>query len=154
MKCPRCGRIFSPVEAEKTFNEHYAGKIDYDELFEERLCLCGECAIEIVENGFDGKQKETSNEVEETSLEEAIDTDKAVTLLDAVYRKALDGIPFVSRSVTDLANDYLKHNKSRHRAAKSLIRNQIAKCGTSGFITGLGGLVSRIVRKKFPLSPR
>ena len=71
-------------------------------------------------------------------MEEAIDTDKAVTLLDAVYRKALDGIPFVSRSVTDLANDYLKHSKSRHRAAKSLIRNQIAKCGTSGFITGLG----------------
>lgn len=63
-------------------------------------------------------------------------------ILDTIYSKALDGIPQVSQSVDDLVNDYLKKYTSTENAARALVKNQILKCGTSGFITGLGGLIT------------
>lgn len=65
-----------------------------------------------------------------------------ITVLDDLYVKALDGIPAVSKSVDELADDYLNKNETIDKAAKALINNQIAKCGTSGFLTGLGGLIT------------
>lgn len=67
---------------------------------------------------------------------------KAGKILDAVYEKALDGIPKVSRSVDELAKDYLNRHTSPDKAAKALAKNQVLKCGTSGFLTGLGGLIT------------
>lgn len=63
-------------------------------------------------------------------------------ILDTIYSKALDGIPQVSQSVDDLVNDYLKKYTSTENAARALVKNQVLKCGTSGFITGLGGLIT------------
>lgn len=64
-------------------------------------------------------------------------------VLDTLYEKALDGIPLVSKPIDELAYDYLsKNNHSANSAAKSLINYQTLKCGTSGFITGLGGLLT------------
>lgn len=63
-------------------------------------------------------------------------------VLDTLYSKALDGIPQVSCSVDDLASDYLNKHSSPEKAAKELMKNQILKCSTSGFITGLGGLIT------------
>lgn len=63
-------------------------------------------------------------------------------ILDTIYSKALDGIPQVSHSVDDLVNDYLKKYTSTENAARALVKNQVLKCGTSGFITGLGGLIT------------
>ena len=65
-----------------------------------------------------------------------------IDLLNALYGQALNGIPAVSESVYDLANDYLEHSPSKERAAKALIANQVIKCGTSGFLSGLGGLIT------------
>ncbi len=71
-----------------------------------------------------------------------VDEKKMVTILDELYEKVLIGIPKVSKPVDVLANDYLTKNSSPEKAAKELTKYQIAKCGTSGFITGLGGLIT------------
>ena len=63
-------------------------------------------------------------------------------MLDACYEKCLNGIPKVSPRVENLANDYLSKHKTKEEACKAMIKNQIAKCTTSGFITGFGGLVT------------
>lgn len=62
--------------------------------------------------------------------------------LDTCYDKCLNGIPKVSSNVEDLANDYLKKHKTKEKACKAMIKNQIAKCATSGFLTGFGGLIT------------
>ena len=63
-------------------------------------------------------------------------------VLNKLYAKSLDGIPKISKPVTILADDYLRRHTSTDKAAKALIRNQIIKCTTSGFITGFGGIVT------------
>lgn len=73
---------------------------------------------------------------------EKIDEEKAGRILDTIYEKTLAGIPKVSRPVDDLADDYIQKSDSLEKAAKKLATAQIAKCGTSGFIAGLGGLIT------------
>lgn len=63
-------------------------------------------------------------------------------LLGKLYDNSIDGIPKVSPPISKLADDYLSKNKDVESAAKSFINYQIAKCTTSGFITGLGGLIT------------
>lgn len=63
-------------------------------------------------------------------------------MLDACYEKCLNGIPKVSPKVEDLADDYLNKYKTKEEACKAMIRNQIVKCTTSGFLTGFGGLIT------------
>lgn len=63
-------------------------------------------------------------------------------LLDTLYEKSINGIPKVSQPVDVLANNYLLKNDSREKAAKQFVNYQVAKCTTSGFVTGLGGLVT------------
>ena len=63
-------------------------------------------------------------------------------ILDSCYEKCLNGIPKISPSVEEMANDYLKKYKTKEEACKAMIRNQIAKCATSGFITGFGGFIT------------
>ena len=57
-------------------------------------------------------------------------------------RERLNGIPMVSRSVDEIADDYLSHHDTPEAAARSLTRWQVAKCGMSGFLSGLGGIVT------------
>ncbi len=63
-------------------------------------------------------------------------------ILNTLYHKALDGIPMVSKSINELAREYLSKHPDPKDAAKSLINYQVLKCGTSGFLTGLGGLIT------------
>lgn len=72
----------------------------------------------------------------------AVSQEDIMNLLDSCYEKCLNGIPVVSPSVEDMANDYLKKNKSKEAACKAMLRNQVAKCTTSGAITGFGGLIT------------
>lgn len=71
-----------------------------------------------------------------------MDENQIMSILDTLYAKALHGIPKVSKSVDELACDYLSKNPDIKKAAKSLIKYQVMKCGTSGFLTGLGGLIT------------
>ena len=68
--------------------------------------------------------------------------DDIMNLLDKLYDNSVQGIPKVSDSIEKLANDYLTKSDNVEKAAKSFINYQIAKCTTSGFITGLGGLIT------------
>lgn len=63
-------------------------------------------------------------------------------VLDACYDKCLNGLPKVSSNVEDMANDYLRKYKTKEAACKAMMKNQIAKCTTSGFVTGFGGLIT------------
>ena len=63
-------------------------------------------------------------------------------LLDSCYEKCLNGIPKVSPSVEELANDYLKKHRTTEEACRTMLINQIAKCTTSGVVTGFGGFIT------------
>ena len=63
-------------------------------------------------------------------------------LLDKLYDNSIQGLPKVSPPITQLADDYLCKHPDIETAAKSFMNYQIAKCTTSGFVTGLGGLIT------------
>lgn len=63
-------------------------------------------------------------------------------LLDSCYTKVLDGVPHVSPPVEIMASDYLQKHGTPEEACKAMIRNQIIKCTTSGFLTGFGGIIT------------
>lgn len=65
-----------------------------------------------------------------------------MAMLDKLYDNSIQGIPKVSPPISKMAEDYLSKSKGVDAAAKSFIKNQIAKCTTSGFLTGLGGLIT------------
>lgn len=75
-------------------------------------------------------------------MENPLTQENVMQLLDKLYDQSIQGIPKVSPPVELLASDYLEKNKDINSAAKSFINYQIAKCTTSGFLTGLGGLVT------------
>lgn len=73
-------------------------------------------------------------------------------ILDSIYDNVLLGLPGQD-SVFELADDYLKKNNGDiEEASLSLIRYQIAKCSTSGFLTGLGGLITLPIAVPLDLS--
>ena len=80
---------------------------------------------------------------EETKEKKKLITQEDIMkLLDACYEKSVNGIPKVSPSVKELAEDYLKKHKTKEEACKAMIKSQIAKCATSGFLTGFGGIIT------------
>jgi hypothetical protein len=66
---------------------------------------------------------------------------KMTQVLDWAYEKAINGLPGTETSA-ELAENYLRKNSSVDKAIDSLIRWQNAKGATSGFLTGLGGLIT------------
>ncbi len=64
--------------------------------------------------------------------------------LDLAYDKAVDGIPGVPgmESAEELAKDYLNGPGPLEDKLNSLIRYQVLKASTSGFVTGLGGVLT------------
>lgn len=71
-----------------------------------------------------------------------ISQEDIMKLLDSCYDKCMNGVPHVSPSVEEFANDYLEKHTTKELACKAMIKNQIIKCTTSGFITGFGGIVT------------
>lgn len=61
--------------------------------------------------------------------------------LDWAYEKAVDGIPGLD-SAGELAEEYLKGPGTIDEKIDSLINWQSMKCGTSGFLTNVGGFLS------------
>jgi uncharacterized protein (DUF697 family) len=62
-------------------------------------------------------------------------------VLDWAYEKAINGIPGLD-SASQLASGFMEKEGSLREKANSLIRWQNAKAGTSGFVTGIGGLMT------------
>lgn len=71
-----------------------------------------------------------------------ITQDDIMKALDVVYDKSLDGIPKVSKPIKVLAQEYLNKYGDKEIAAKKLISAQISKCTTSGFVSGLAGIIN------------
>lgn len=71
-----------------------------------------------------------------------ISQNEIMQLLDKLYDQSMHGIARVSPPVEELANNYLEKSNDATTAAKKFINYQIAKCTTSGFVTGLGGLIT------------
>ena len=46
------------------------------------------------------------------------------------------------KGAADLATDYMAHGGDLEAQVDALIKNQIIKCGTSGFLTSLGGFIT------------
>lgn len=74
--------------------------------------------------------------------EQILTQESIMKLLDSCYEKCLNGVPKISSSVEEMANDYLKKYETKEKACKEMIKNQIIKCTTSGFVTGLGGIIT------------
>lgn len=71
-----------------------------------------------------------------------VSQEEIMQLLDKLYEQSVQGISKVSPPIEELANDYLRRSKEVDTAAKRFINYQTAKCTTSGFLTGLGGLIT------------
>jgi len=72
-------------------------------------------------------------------MSEEITESKIQKALDFAYDKAVNGVAGLDSAI-ELAESY-KNNDHIHEQCNSLIRWQNAKAGTSGFVTGLGGLL-------------
>lgn len=66
---------------------------------------------------------------------------KILQAMNWAYDKAVNGIPGLD-SAEELAACYLKKEGSLKEQIDSLIRWQNTKAGTSGFVTGLGGMLT------------
>ena len=69
------------------------------------------------------------------------DASAILKALDYAYDKAIHGLPGVE-SAGQMAETYLRGSGSLHDRANALIRWQVAKAGASGFLSGLGGILS------------
>lgn len=74
-------------------------------------------------------------------MKDKISQAEIMKLLDTLYEKSIEGIAKISPPIEVLANDYLAKSSRVQLAAQNFIAFQIAKCTTSGFLTGLGGLI-------------
>lgn len=63
-----------------------------------------------------------------------------INFLDSCYDKCLNNT--FSKSISELAEDYLSKHNTREEACKAMLKNQITKCTTSGVVTGFGGIVT------------
>lgn len=70
-----------------------------------------------------------------------ISQEQMMELLEKCYDGAMNGLPG-SPACAEMANEYLRKTNSRKEAAEKMIDVQVAKCTTSGFLTGLGGLIT------------
>ena len=71
-----------------------------------------------------------------------LDQEGVMRLLDKLYEQATQGIAMVSPPIEETAGDYLRKNPDIDTAARKFINYQIAKCTTSGFLAGLGGIIT------------
>ena len=65
-----------------------------------------------------------------------------MVLLNQLYNQSIRGIAKVSPPIDVLANNYLEKSEDLEKAARTFVNYQIVKCTTSGFITGLGGVIT------------
>lgn len=65
---------------------------------------------------------------------------KIMQALDFAYEKAMTGLPGLDSAI-EMAESYMKESGSLEDKANSLVRWQNTKSATSGFLTGLGGLL-------------
>lgn len=73
--------------------------------------------------------------------DKALTAGKVQKVLDWAYDKAVNGVTGLD-SAQDIAESYMKKGGNPVDCANALIRWQNTKAGTSGFVTGLGGVIT------------
>jgi uncharacterized tellurite resistance protein B-like protein len=68
-----------------------------------------------------------------------INETKMQEMLDWAYDKSINGVPGTSSAI-ELAESYMNKDLQKSEMVESLVKWQITKSATSGFVTGLGGL--------------
>ncbi|MBU3161143.1 EcsC family protein [Clostridium frigoris] len=75
-------------------------------------------------------------------MSELAKNNKMMQVLDWAYDKSLNGLPG-TLSAEELGDSYLNKNGGiAIKACDSLVNWQVGKCATSGFLTGLGGIIT------------
>lgn len=72
---------------------------------------------------------------------ELVSQERILQALDWAYETSVNGVAGMD-SAEELAASYMKNTDSPYEQANSLIRWQNTKAGTSGFIAGLGGIIT------------
>ncbi len=67
--------------------------------------------------------------------------DLVIKTIDWAYNKAINGGGGIESAIA-MGNEYLKKHHSAESAAKALIKTHVAQAGASGFVTGLGGIMT------------
>ena len=84
----------------------------------------------------------TKNKILKNENNELITQEDMMKILDGVYVNVLNGLGTVSLPVKEFADEYLEKYKSPEESTNKMIKTQITKCTTSGFITGFGGVIT------------
>lgn len=78
---------------------------------------------------------------QEYRVSEELSEKKIMQALDWAYEKAVNGVSGLD-SASELAESYMNKGGTLTDQSNSLIRWQNTKAGTSGFMTGLGGIIT------------
>ena len=70
--------------------------------------------------------------------------DHIMKWLDQLYDLVVEDCPFLE-SAQDIGNHYAAGTGSLEERARQLVRWQVTKAGTSGFLSGLGGVITKLV---------
>lgn len=70
--------------------------------------------------------------------------DHIMKWLDQLYDLVVEDTPFLE-SAQDIGNHYAAGTGSLEERARQLVRWQVTKAGTSGFLSGLGGVITMLV---------
>lgn len=65
-----------------------------------------------------------------------------VGFLDKAYSLVINGIPKVDRPIKLVVEEYMSRYQDSEKAIAQFISMQKRKCATTGFVTGLGGLIT------------
>lgn len=77
-------------------------------------------------------------------MAEALESEnKGLVILESLYGKVISGIQPVSEPLEEFVQDYITQcNGNKEKAVEKMVSTQIAKLSASGFLTGLGGLIT------------
>lgn len=89
--------------------------------------------VDTTKNKIKTKKEETNQLITQEDM---------MKILDGVYGNVLNGLGTISPPVEHFANDYLSKTDKPEEAAQKMIKAQIMKCTTSGFLTGFGGFIT------------
>lgn len=89
--------------------------------------------VDTTKNKIKTKKEETNQLITQEDM---------MKILDGVYGNVLNGLGTISPPVENFANDYLSKTNKPEEAAQKMIKAQILKCTTSGFLTGFGGFIT------------
>lgn len=75
-------------------------------------------------------------------MDKLVNSNNGIELLDTIYQNLIDGIPKVSKSIEELAYDYVKRYKDPEIAIDKMVKNQLSKNTVNGFVSSFGGVIT------------